>query len=139
MLVSPSARALCATGELVRTLEGHTDTVWAVAWSSDGRRVVSGSADKTIKIWSAETGASAAWKSVVCFAERARCATGEVVRTLEGHTSIVYAVAWSSDGQRVVSGSEDKTIKIWSAETGASAAWESVVCFAERARAVCHS
>ena len=37
-------------------LEGHSSSVWSVAWSADGRRVVSGSDDKTIRIWDVETG-----------------------------------------------------------------------------------
>ena len=41
------------------------------------------------------------------------------VRTLEGHTSEVISVAFSPDGTRVVSGSADKLVKIWNAETGA--------------------
>ncbi|MBR5255012.1 MAG: hypothetical protein IKV46_08285 [Bacteroidales bacterium] len=38
------------------------------------------------------------------------------LKTLEGHTNNVYSVAYSPDGTRIVSGSEDKTIKIWGEE-----------------------
>jgi WD40 repeat protein len=59
----------------------------------DGRRVVSGSFDKTLKVWDV--------------------ATGECVATLEGHSERVVGVAISPDGRRVVSGSHDQTLKLW--------------------------
>ncbi len=70
----------------------------SVAFSPDGTRVVSGSDDETVKIWSAST--------------------GEVEQTLQGHSDFVRSVAFSPDGTRVVSGSNDNTVKIWSASTG---------------------
>jgi WD40 repeat protein len=69
----------------------------SVAFSVDSR-IVSGSGDKTVKIWNA--------------------ATGEVENTLQGHSSYVTSVAFSVDGSRIVSGSYDKTVKIWNAATG---------------------
>ncbi|KAJ3127168.1 hypothetical protein HK100_009892 [Physocladia obscura] len=80
------------------TLEGHVNSVNAVAISTDEQFVVSGSSDKTVKIWDAQTSA--------------------LQNTLEGHTSEVHAVVFSTDGQHVVSGSSDKTVKIWNAQTG---------------------
>ena len=81
-----------------QTLEGHGSSVRSVAFSADGRHVVSGSADKTIKIWD--------------------CETGTCTQTLEGHGDWVRSVAFSADGRHVVSGSDDQTIKIWDCETG---------------------
>ncbi|MDR1949338.1 MAG: caspase family protein [Spirochaetaceae bacterium] len=85
-------------GQLLRTLSGHTHYVLAVAFSSDGRRIVSGSYNDTVKVWDVETGV--------------------LIRTLSGHTSSVNSVAFSPDGRRIVSGSQDNTIKVWNAENG---------------------
>jgi WD40 repeat protein len=87
--------------QLVNPLKGHTGPVWSVAYSPDGRHIVSGSYDRTIRIWDAETGAA-------------------VGNPLEGHTLSVSSVAYSPDGRHIISGSgsDDKTIRIWDAETG---------------------
>jgi WD40 repeat protein len=69
-----------------------------VAFSPDGRRIVSGSLDNTVKVWDAKTG-------------------GEI-RTLAGHISYVSSVAFSTDERRIVSGSWDNTVKVWDAEIG---------------------
>ena len=42
----------------------------------------------------------------------------QVLKVLEGHTSCVYAVAISVDGSKIVSGSRDNTVRVWSMETG---------------------
>ena len=90
-----------ATSSLItlsKTLNGHIYWVKSVAVSPDGTRVVSGSEDRTIKIWDAHTR--------MC------------LQTLRGHTDFVNSVAVSPDGTQIVSGSWDKTIKIWDATTG---------------------
>jgi len=84
--------------ELVRTLEGHSDVVDGVAVTPDGRRAVSASQDKTLKVWDLESG-------------RALC-------TLEGHSDRVTAVAVTPDGRRAVSASDDQTLKVWDLESG---------------------
>jgi len=67
--------------------------VYSVAWSPDGKRIVSGSGDYTLRIWDADS--------------------GECLQTLRGHRSWVESVAWSPDGKRIVSGADDYTLRIW--------------------------
>jgi WD40 repeat protein len=83
---------------LVRTLDGHSNPVNGVAVTPDGRRVISASWDKTLKVWDLHTGA--------------------VLRTLEGHSGLVLAVAVTPDGKRVISASSDNTLKVWDLDTG---------------------
>jgi WD40 repeat protein len=83
----------------VHTLHGHTDWVSSVAYSPDGTHIVSGSHDKTIRVWNATTGQS-------------------VAGPFQGHTSSVSSVAYSPDGTHIVSGSRDNTIRVWNASTG---------------------
>ncbi|MGH9938119.1 MAG: WD40 repeat domain-containing protein [Blastocatellia bacterium] len=85
-------------------LKGHSDGVRCVAVTADGRRVVSGSDDKTVRVWEVESG---------------RC-----LATLEGHTSAVLGVAVTADGRRIVSGSDDKTVRVWETPTDEQAARE---------------
>jgi WD40 repeat protein len=66
----------------------------------DGRYAVSGSSDKTLKVW--------------------ELSTGREVRSLAGHSYGVNAVAVTPDGRYAVSGSSDKTLKVWDLETGLS-------------------
>jgi WD40 repeat protein len=80
-------------------LYGHTHYVRSVAFSPDGRRIVSASDDKSVRVWDAETGQT-------------------VLGPLEGHTSPVSSVSFSPDGRHIVSGSHDQSVQVWDTETG---------------------
>lgn len=81
-----------------KLLKGHTNAVHAVAVTPDGQRVISGSGDKTVRVWDV--------KSDECLA------------ILIGHTGEVWGVAVTADGRRVISGSLDSTVRVWDVESG---------------------
>jgi WD40 repeat protein len=94
-------------GQPVRTLTGHTNQVFSVAFSPDGRLLASGSCGK-VENYSCVQGEIKLWE----------VASGREVRTLRGHTDYVFSVAFSPDGRLLASGSADKTIKLWEVATG---------------------
>jgi len=120
-------------------MAGHTNKVASAAWSPDGARIVTASADNTARVWDAKTGAqlallqghtgpvySAAWSP-----DGARIVTASWDNTarvwdaksgaqlaLLGHTGPIYSAAWSPDGTRIVTASDDKTARVWDAKTG---------------------
>ena len=87
------------TGSLKQTLSGHTEEVWAVAFSPDGKTLASGGDDTSVKLWDVQT--------------------GKEKQTLSGHKYKVATLAFSPDGKSLASGSEDYTVKIWDLATGA--------------------
>ncbi|KIK40125.1 hypothetical protein CY34DRAFT_807490 [Suillus luteus UH-Slu-Lm8-n1] len=84
----------------LRTFEDHEDIVKAVAVFPDRRRMITSSRDKTLRIWDLETGV--------------------VLKKMEGHSSRVWALAVSRDGQMIASGDGNGEIIAWHGETGES-------------------
>ena len=82
----------------LQTLEGHGGPVTSVVFSHDSRQLASASADRTVKVWDADT--------------------GKCVQTLEGHRHPVTSVVFSHDSRQLASASHDHTVKVWDAETG---------------------
>ena len=80
------------------TLTGHTNGVFHVAYSPDGKLLATSSKDHTVKLWDA--------------------ASGKEVRALKGHANDVYSTAFRPDGKVLASASEDKTIRLWEVATG---------------------
>jgi WD40 repeat protein len=111
-----------------------------VAVLGDGRCALSGSCDKTLRLWDLQTGETLRtlkghthWVSAMVVLGDGRRAlsgsddntlrlwdleTGETLRTLEGHTDGVTAVAVLGDGRRTLSGSSDYTLRLWDLATG---------------------
>jgi len=90
-------------GTTLYTYRGHSDIVYDVAWSPDGKQIASASDDKTVQVWNATTGST--------------------IFTYRGHTGKAHAVAWSPDGQYIASASDDnndKTVQVWNATTGST-------------------
>jgi WD40 repeat protein len=84
--------------DCMKILIGHQRSVKSVAIIENGNKIVSGSNDKTIKIWNSES--------------------GECLDTLTGHTGAVTSIAIIQKSMIIVSGSDDKTIKLWNSITG---------------------
>ncbi|KAL4065636.1 WD40-repeat-containing domain protein [Scleroderma yunnanense] len=123
-------------------LQGHDSVVTSVALSPDGRRIVSGSNDMTVRVWDAECGVLIGnplqvhigyVQSVAFSPDGTRIVTGSFDTTLklwdmrkgmqigdpfQGHTGPVNSVAFSPNGALIVSGSNDMTVRLWDADRG---------------------
>src|SRR5262245_15076271 len=77
----------------IKYLEGHSDPIYAVAYSPDGRLTATGSFDRTAKIWYRTP--------------------GKPIRTITDHQNILLCIAFSRDGQQLATGSLDNTVKLY--------------------------
>src|SRR5215468_629337 len=93
----PQAALAAAVGhsDLRLTLAGHEHFLTSAAFSRDGSRIVTTSADETARIWDA--------------------ATGKEIAVLRGHRQRVNSAAFSGDGSRIVTGGVDQTARVWDA------------------------
>ena len=128
------------TGKVIHTFQGHTDFVMSVAFSSDGT-ALSGSADNTIRRWNKETGKNSdtfqqdiGWIYSIAFSPNSNRAIlsgsrdnaprllntlkGTEMDSFQGHTNWVHLVAISNEDKKVLSATEDGTMKVWDVESG---------------------
>jgi WD40 repeat protein len=77
---------------------GHSDTVYGICFSPDGKRLASASADKFVKVFEVPS--------------------GKFLKSFEGHTHHVLDVGWEADGKLLASAGADHTVKVWDYEKG---------------------
>ncbi|QLQ04666.1 MAG: WD40 repeat domain-containing protein [Anaerolineae bacterium] len=130
----------CRDFKRLFTLRGHGDWVRSVAFSPDGALLASASSDKTIRLWDTTTGSCL--RSLMGHENRVRGRfqpgrepVGQrlqrrdrapvarrgwpALRTLHGHTEVVWTARFDAAGRRLASSSYDQTIRLWDVETGA--------------------
>jgi WD40 repeat protein len=78
-------------------LTGHTGPVWSVCVSADGKRLLTGSEDKTLRLWDT--------------------ATGKSLHVFEGHTQHIFGAVLAPDGKQALSAG-DQTVRLWDTATG---------------------
>jgi WD40 repeat protein/3',5'-cyclic AMP phosphodiesterase CpdA len=91
-----------ADGRPLRILQGHTDSVWGVAFSPDGTLLATASGDRTARLWDV--------------------ATGTARSILHGHTGKIWGLAFSPDGTLLATASGDRTARLWDVATGTARA-----------------
>jgi WD40 repeat protein len=87
--------------ESLAVLRGHADLVTSVAATAEGRRVVTGSKDRTARLWAVDD--AGRWSQT---------------HLLEGHRAAIWGVAFSPDGTRVATAAADRTARLWDARDG---------------------
>ncbi|KIJ09596.1 hypothetical protein PAXINDRAFT_102218 [Paxillus involutus ATCC 200175] len=97
-LWNTSPKSTDLTAKPLTTMSGHEDIIWRISYLSGGKRVVSCSADKTVRIWDVEK-------------------KGEQEGTSMVHESSITALAVTKDGKRILSGGGDWRITMWDVET----------------------
>jgi WD40 repeat protein len=140
--VVPPAHPTPLPAGVLNIYHKHTLDVYAAEWSPDGKRVVSGSADRTVQVWDAMTGDNSLiyrghtdeinsvswWSEVRLIASGSKDNTvrvwdsgnGNTETIYKGHTQPLRTVVWAPSGSLIASGGDDKTVQVWDGITQAS-------------------
>jgi WD40 repeat protein/predicted KAP-like P-loop ATPase len=87
------------TGTKLLSCQGHKGSIWSLAFNHDGTQIVSGSSDRTVRLWDVTTGQA-------------------IDRPSWHHRDFVKSVAFNHNSTQVVSGSDDRRVRLWDVETG---------------------
>lgn len=125
------------TGVQLKIYDGHSESVTAVTWSPDGTYIGSGSSDGMIQVWETSTGnqiwhhhahSNYSWPclkwspdgTLIAALERGNsivnlwdASTGELIKSYQGHSSLVEAIAWSPNSSYIASGDYQGTVHVW--------------------------
>jgi len=128
----------------LKTLKGHTNSVLCLGVLPDGKTIMSGSSDNSIKLWNSESGialrtmfahmneveclvaaqqrpyiiSGSGDKTIKVWNYNTKKSSSPCLRTLEGHTGFVWSLALLHDDSTLVSGSQDNVIRVWNIDTG---------------------
>lgn len=132
-----------ASGQVIKSIAGHSDEVISLAFSPDSLHLASGSVDETIVVWDTASGtqvmpfiglvddseglAFSPDGALIAMAngdtiDVHQVQTGEVIRILEGHTNHIHSIAFSPDGRLIASAAHDGTILLWDVTSGTTVA-----------------
>jgi mono/diheme cytochrome c family protein len=139
LLAEQAAQAATGKPKDEPAFVGHTATVNAIAFTTDGKQAASASDDKTIRIWEVPSGKlvarldAASEVYAVAFSSDGKLLLSagrdrvlrlwnvnerKQVRVFKGHTDSIRGVAFSTDGKRAVSGGDDRSLRIWDVSSG---------------------
>ena len=130
-------------GRCIQILSGHTNEIWAMAYTRDSHFLVSGSDDCTVRFWNVNTGeceymldnhrgwiqslalsysgkllVTGSQDRTICLWELNSGKAPRLIRTLSGHRARVTDVCFTPDDSTIVSSSLDETIRLWDVDTG---------------------